>query len=101
MFFVAPGAVLDRRALKRYAGLFAAELADREDIVKLLCLTVSLADRSEHDRKVVLEVFKPELAAVVGAGRYLAGIRTTAEPDRAPSRRPGTYPSWQGACSSW
>ncbi len=40
--------------------------------------TVYLADDLKHDRKVALKVLKPELAAVVGAERFLAEIRTTA-----------------------
>ena len=32
----------------------------------------------KHDRKVALKVLKPELAAVVGAERFLAEIKTTA-----------------------
>ena len=40
--------------------------------------TVHLAHDVRHDRKVALKVLKPELAAVIGAGRFLAEIRTTA-----------------------
>jgi serine/threonine protein kinase len=40
--------------------------------------TVYLADDIKHERKVVLKVLKPELAAVVGAERFLAEIKTTA-----------------------
>ena len=31
-----------------------------------------------HDRRVALKVLRPELAAVIGAERFLAEIRTTA-----------------------
>jgi serine/threonine protein kinase len=41
--------------------------------------TVYLADDLKHGRKVALKVLKPELAAVVGAERFLAEIRTTAK----------------------
>ncbi len=41
--------------------------------------TVYLADDLRHDRKVALKVLKPELAAVVGADRFLAEIKTTAQ----------------------
>ena len=34
--------------------------------------TVYLADDIKHERKVALKVLKPELAAVVGAERFLA-----------------------------
>jgi serine/threonine-protein kinase len=40
--------------------------------------TVYLADALKHQRKVALEVLKPELAALVGAERFLAEIKTTA-----------------------
>jgi serine/threonine-protein kinase len=40
--------------------------------------TVYLAEDLKHDRKVAIKVLKPELAAVVGADRFLAEIRTTA-----------------------
>ncbi len=41
--------------------------------------TVYLADDIKHERKVALKVLKPELAAVVGAERFLAEIKTTFE----------------------
>lgn len=40
--------------------------------------TVYLADDLKHERRVALKVLKPELAAVVGAERFLAEIKTTA-----------------------
>ncbi len=40
--------------------------------------TVYLADDLKHERKVALKVLKPELAAVVGAERFLAEIQVTA-----------------------
>jgi serine/threonine-protein kinase len=40
--------------------------------------TVYLAEDLKHRRRVALKVLKPELAAVVGAGRFLAEIETTA-----------------------
>jgi eukaryotic-like serine/threonine-protein kinase len=40
--------------------------------------TVWLADDLRHERQVALKVLKPELAAVVGAERFLAEIKTTA-----------------------
>ena len=40
--------------------------------------TVYLAQDLRHDRRVALKVLKPELSAVVGAERFLAEIRTTA-----------------------
>jgi eukaryotic-like serine/threonine-protein kinase len=40
--------------------------------------TVYLADDLKHSRKVAFKVLKPELSAAVGADRFLAEIRTTA-----------------------
>ena len=40
--------------------------------------TVYLADDLKHNRKVALKVLKPDLAAVVGAERFLAEIQVTA-----------------------
>ncbi len=40
--------------------------------------TVYLADDIKNERKVALKVLKPELAALVGAERFLAEIKTTA-----------------------
>ena len=40
--------------------------------------TVYLAADLKHERKVALKVLKPELAALVGAERFLAEIKTTA-----------------------
>ncbi len=40
--------------------------------------TVYLAHDLRHDRKVALKVLRPELAAVIGAERFLSEIKTTA-----------------------
>ena len=40
--------------------------------------TVYLAADLKHGRKVAIKVLRPELAAVIGAERFLAEIRTTA-----------------------
>jgi eukaryotic-like serine/threonine-protein kinase len=60
----------------------AAALADRYRIERELgaggMATVYLAEDVRHGRRVALKVLKPELAAVVGAERFLAEIRTTA-----------------------
>ena len=39
--------------------------------------TVYLAEDLKHERKVALKVLKPELAAVVGAERFLSEIKVT------------------------
>ncbi|PYP81267.1 MAG: hypothetical protein DMD35_02065 [Gemmatimonadetes bacterium] len=57
-------------------------LADRYRIERELgsggMATVYLAFDVRHARKVALKVLKPELAAVIGAARFLAEIKTTA-----------------------
>jgi serine/threonine-protein kinase len=40
--------------------------------------TVYLAEDLRHDRKVAIKVLKPELAAVLGAERFIVEIKTTA-----------------------
>ena len=40
--------------------------------------TVYLADDVKHRRKVAIKVLRPELAAVIGAERFLKEIETTA-----------------------
>ncbi|HSG81845.1 MAG TPA: protein kinase [Gemmatimonadota bacterium] len=60
----------------------AAALADRYRIERELgaggMATVYLAADLKHDRKVALTVLKPELAAVLGAERFVQEIKTTA-----------------------
>ena len=60
----------------------AAALADRYRIERELgaggMATVYLAHDVRHDRKVAIKVLKPELAAVLGAERFVVEIRTTA-----------------------
>jgi Tol biopolymer transport system component/tRNA A-37 threonylcarbamoyl transferase component Bud32 len=62
-------------------GLTAA-LADRYRIERELgaggMATVYLAEDLKHHRKVAVKVLRPELAAVIGADRFLVEIRTTA-----------------------
>ncbi|MGD8869915.1 MAG: serine/threonine-protein kinase, partial [Gemmatimonadales bacterium] len=57
-------------------------LADRYRIERELgaggMATVYLAEDLKHDRKVALKVLKPELAAVLGAERFVQEIKTTA-----------------------
>jgi Tol biopolymer transport system component len=59
-----------------------AALADRYQIEREIgsggMATVYLAQDLKHDRKVAVKVLKPELAAVLGAGRFLSEIKTTA-----------------------
>ena len=59
-----------------------AALADRYRIERELgaggMATVYLAQDLKHARQVAVKVLRPELAAVIGAERFLAEIRTTA-----------------------
>ncbi len=57
-------------------------LADRYRLERELgqggMATVYLAHDLKHDRKVAIKVLRPELAAVIGAARFLTEIKTTA-----------------------
>ncbi len=57
-------------------------LADRYKIERHLgeggMATVYLAEDLKHERKVAVKVLRPELAAVLGAERFLQEIKTTA-----------------------
>ena len=59
-----------------------ASLTDRYRIERELgqggMATVFLAEDLKHDRKVAIKVLRPELAAVIGAERFLKEIKTTA-----------------------
>jgi hypothetical protein len=59
-----------------------ASLADRYRIERELgaggMATVYLAQDLKHDRQVAIKVLKPELAAVLGAERFVQEIKTTA-----------------------
>src|SRR4026209_1394523 len=60
----------------------AAALADRYRIERELgaggMATVFLAEDIRHHRKVAIKVLRPELAAVIGAARFLREIETIA-----------------------
>jgi serine/threonine-protein kinase len=60
----------------------AASLADRYRLERELgqggMATVYLAADLKHDRKVAIKVLRPELAAVIGAERFLREIKTIA-----------------------
>jgi serine/threonine-protein kinase len=60
----------------------SAALADRYTIERELgaggMATVYLAQDVRHDRKVAVKVLRPELAAVIGAERFLKEIKVTA-----------------------
>jgi len=60
----------------------SAALADKYRIERELgqggMATVYLAQDLKHDRQVAIKVLRPELAAVIGAERFLSEIKTTA-----------------------
>jgi Tol biopolymer transport system component/tRNA A-37 threonylcarbamoyl transferase component Bud32 len=62
--------------------LLSASLADRYRIERVLgaggMATVYLAHDLKHDRRVAIKVLRNELAAVIGADRFLSEIKTTA-----------------------
>ena len=64
------------------AAKLSSALADRYRIERELgyggMATVYLAHDVRHDRKVALKVLRPELSAILGAGRFLQEIKTTA-----------------------
>ena len=70
------------RVLAENFAQLATSLADHYRIERELgaggMATVYLAHDIRHDRKVALKVLKPELAAVIGASRFLTEIKTTA-----------------------
>jgi serine/threonine-protein kinase len=61
----------------------SAALADRYRIVRLVgeggMASVYLAEDLKHERKVALKVLRSELAAMLGADRFVQEIRTTAQ----------------------
>ena len=82
------------------AGHLTAALADRYAIVRELgqggMAIVYLARDVRHDRAVALKVLRPELAAMLGAERFLAEIRTTAKlqhPNILPLHDSGEVPA--------
>src|SRR6188768_1645887 len=60
----------------------SAALADRYRIERELgqggMATVYLAQDLKHDRRVALKLLRPELGAIIGAERFLAEIKVTA-----------------------
>ena len=64
--------------LDRLKGALTGSYAIEREIGQGGMATVYLALDLKHNRRVALKVLKPELAAVVGAERFLAEIETTA-----------------------
>jgi len=65
-----------------HTGRLESALAGRYKVQRKLgeggMASVYLAEDIKHERKVALKILKPELAAVIGAERFLAEIKTTA-----------------------
>ena len=64
--------------LDRLAPALAAHYRIERELGTGGMATVYLAHDLKHDRKVALKVLKPELAAVLGAERFVVEIKTTA-----------------------
>ena len=92
-----------------HAERLQAALAGRYDVERELgaggMATVYLAQDLKHDRKVAIKVLRPELAAVIGAERFLREISTiahcstrtsSASSTRVKCRAPPTM-----SCPSW
>ena len=65
-------------ATERLNAALAGRYAIERELGEGGMATVYLAEDLRHNRKVALKVLKPDLAAVVGAERFLAEITTTA-----------------------
>jgi tRNA A-37 threonylcarbamoyl transferase component Bud32 len=64
--------------VERLASALAAAYRIERELGQGGMATVYLAEDLKHKRKVALKVLKPELAAVIGAERFLSEITTTA-----------------------
>ena len=62
----------------RISGALALHYRLEQEIGAGGMATVYLAEDLRHDRRVALKVLRPELAAVIGAERFLAEIKLTA-----------------------
>src|SRR6201991_626694 len=62
----------------RVSGALSAQYLLEQEIGAGGMATVYLAQDLRHDRRVALKVLRPELAAVIGAERFLAEIKLTA-----------------------
>lgn len=69
--------------LDRLKAALADSYAIEEEIGAGGMATVYLAHDVKHDRKVAVKVLRPELAAAIGAERFLREIRITADLNHA------------------
>ncbi len=65
-------------ALERLKSALAERYTIQEELGAGGMATVYLAHDVKHDRKVAVKVLRPELAAVLGAERFVQEIKTTA-----------------------
>ena len=72
----------ESRSAPQGAARLASALSDRYRIDRELgqggMATVYLAADLQHDRQIAIKVLKPELAAVLGAERFVVESKTTA-----------------------
>src|SRR5213076_3011679 len=71
----------DRGLLERLRGALAGRYTIEHELGHGGMATVYLAHDLKHDRDVALKVLRPELAAVLGAERFLQEIRISARLD--------------------
>jgi tetratricopeptide (TPR) repeat protein/TolB-like protein len=64
--------------LERFTAAIASRYTIRRELGAGGMATVYLAEDRKHERKVALKVLRPELAAVLGAERFLHEIKVTA-----------------------
>src|SRR5204862_6642835 len=69
----------DRGLLERLRGALAGRYTIERELGRGGMATVYLARDLKHDRLVALKVLRPELAAVLGAERFLREIRVTGQ----------------------
>src|SRR5213075_863063 len=69
----------DRGLLERLRGALAGRYTIEHELGHGGMATVYLARDLKHDRLVALKVLRPELAAVLGAERFLREIRVTGQ----------------------